>query len=587
MGAAHIDPSAYAERIALAIKRDLSDDTHVSAADPTVLSFTRNAYEKNLLKKFKKPSDKATKEMCKNNAFAKFAHLLPGLWEHNVSLLQDASYLTESEEKVLKRASLMIKSCLGPLYLEEWFDRCRHGNGVTVGTRFEDTAVEPKFTFPLSCTRPVASLFTEYLQYDDNLAESMFWLNRGSSKSVFSVVEGSRATTVPKDNTIDRLIAIEPTLNMFFQQGLMVLMYEKMRDVSLDVRFLPTKHIQLAADSSVTGLLATVDFSSASDCVTIGLARRILPPDWFEAFWTCRSPTMSVGNQQVELPMISTMGNATTFPIETLVFWSLAVATVMEFTDQLKERRGRHNRLLPLDFELDSVSVFGDDCILPTYACEKFIGICQKLGFSINIEKSFWSGRFRESCGGDFLTGRDTRPLFIRAPTDCRKSSIEAWLYTIFNSACQKYITYFGPLKWVYEKSMIQTMLDIFSELGLLIRPVPSYMPEESGLRWTHIDRISRHYDAPLSRPYSTLRNTDVASKGTMCFSYVHFEYKKKIRNKMEIRYWLALRRMALESTIENRPSTLFPTGSSASSFLRNVRRIGGYRVASGYSSSY
>jgi hypothetical protein len=36
------------------------------------------------------------------------------------------------------------------------------------------------------------------------------------------------------------------------------------------------------------------------------------------------------------------------------------------------------------------------------------------VGFSVNKEKSFSKGAFRESCGGDFWSGVNTRPLYIK-----------------------------------------------------------------------------------------------------------------------------------------------------------------------------
>jgi len=90
-------------------------------------------------------------------------------------------------------------------------------------------------------------------------------------------------------------------------------------------------------------------------------------------------------------------------------------------------------------------SVFGDDCIVPTSIAANYITALEGVGFEVNDYKSFYgeTEKFRESCGGDYLAGHAVRPYTVRAPTSQKMSSLEPWLYIIFNSVITKYISHF------------------------------------------------------------------------------------------------------------------------------------------------
>lgn len=87
------------------------------------------------------------------------------------------------------------------------------------------------------------------------------------------------------------------------------------------------------------------------------------------------------------------MGNGFTFPLETLLFYSLVRACCGNEA---------------------TVSVYGDDIICPVENIPLVFEVLQACGFLVNTSKSFWSGPFRESCGKDFLFGSDVRPLYVK-----------------------------------------------------------------------------------------------------------------------------------------------------------------------------
>jgi hypothetical protein len=89
------------------------------------------------------------------------------------------------------------------------------------------------------------------------------------------------------------------------------------------------------------------------------------------------------------------MGNATTFPVQSLIFWAVCVATL--------ESSGFH--------QPNEVYVFGDDIIVPAVATPLIMETLAAYGLKVNQRKSFYIGAFRESCGVDAYKGVDVTPI--------------------------------------------------------------------------------------------------------------------------------------------------------------------------------
>jgi hypothetical protein len=109
------------------------------------------------------------------------------------------------------------------------------------------------------------------------------------------------------------------------------------------------------------------------------------------------------------LEKFSSMGNGYTFEMESLIFYALAKATILF---------NHHDRVIldPALFNNDDrkILVFGDDVIMPSSKADVFIEVCEYLGMTVNRGKSFFSGPFRESCGGDYFNGIAIRPFYIK-----------------------------------------------------------------------------------------------------------------------------------------------------------------------------
>lgn len=295
----------------------------------------------------------------------------------------------------------------------------RFGPGSTFSDRGRLTTVPDKMTSKPTFTGGWARHLPKWSQ--------TAWARLPSAKDLV-VVRGNRFTTVPKDSTKDRGIAIEPSLNVYTQLAYGSLMKSRLRrNVRLDLRVAEKKHRQVACDASIRGSLATIDLSSASDTVCKQLVKLLLPTPWFEALDGLRSShTLLPDGKWVRLEKFSSMGNGFTFELETVVFLSLVFATMA--VEGHMPREG------------ENLLVFGDDIIVPSASFESVSAVLSYFGFQLNKRKSFSTGNFRESCGGDFFLGKAVRPFFLEELPDEPHKWI-AWA----NGLRRVVIDHYGP----------------------------------------------------------------------------------------------------------------------------------------------
>lgn len=203
---------------------------------------------------------------------------------------------------------------------------------------------------------------------------------------------------VPKSAKEDRAICTEPQLNGAYQLGVGELLAARLRRVGIDIRD-QSANQRAALYGSINGNTATIDLSSASDTVALGLVEHLFPLDWVDLFRSLRSAEARLvdGEPPVRLEKLSSMGNGFTFPVETIIFWALAQSCVERFTPKSRYR----------------TLVYGDDIIVDVGAALPLMAVLRDLGFTPNPSKSFWTGSFRESCGCDYHFGSDVRPVFV------------------------------------------------------------------------------------------------------------------------------------------------------------------------------
>lgn len=214
--------------------------------------------------------------------------------------------------------------------------------------------------------------------------------------STVEIVESpGELSFVPKTALTERTIMIEPLLNTFVQRGIGRVIKRRLLHAGINL-YDQSINRERARISSITGEYATLDLSSASDLISTRLVFELLPPEWFELLSSWRTSRVCYKKKQLEfnLEKFSSMGNGYTFELESLIFYSVCHVACEE-----------------LGITSD-VSVYGDDLIVPIQAYPLVCEMLDVFGFSVNTGKSFATGHFRESCGGDYLCGIDTRPFF-------------------------------------------------------------------------------------------------------------------------------------------------------------------------------
>lgn len=263
----------------------------------------------------------------------------------------------------------------------------------------------------------------------------------------------ARVSLVPKDSRGPRVISCEPAELMYIQQGLMRKLYSCLETHPLTrgyVNFVDQGVNQsLAQLASINGEWATLDLIDASDRVSLQLVRRLFPPRWVEAFEACRSErTVLPNGKVVELNKFAPMGSACCFPVEALCFWALACASIRNTLCG--------GRRLKVDF-WPEVFVYGDDIICHTFDVDAVVNGLNSVGLSVNSNKSFVRGPFRESCGGDYHLGVDVTPVRVRKVFDSSVSS-----FATSADLCNEFIAKFG---YTDSRSLVSV---IEEELGVI-----------------------------------------------------------------------------------------------------------------------
>jgi len=283
---------------------------------------------------------------------------------------------------------------------------------------------------------------TEYTYWSDPLHKTRL-LSEDDEQPV-------KVVFVPKTMKTPRVIAIEPSYAQYMQQGIMRWLTPliesgpltkgriNFRDQSINQR--------LAVQSSSNGRLATVDMSEASDRVSIAHVRTMLASHapLLEAVFACRTPRALLPNGQVVvLRKFASMGSALCFPMEALAFFCAIVSA------RIVARKGRVTRSSVERFAED-VYVYGDDLLFPADEAPEIVNYLESLGFKVNRHKSFWTGRFRESCGVDAYDGVDVTPAYVRFNYDPKVAeSVVSWVASA-NQLYQK--GFWATVRWMREE---------------------------------------------------------------------------------------------------------------------------------------
>ncbi len=388
--------------------------------------------------------EKALASFLETNVSLKgFRHSL-----NSETLYHARSFITNALERFTR--SLDGNYIQGTLKYPFLLDNWRFGPGASFET-LDNHAVD-KFEERWTCTagaEPLVRILrvsNSYFQRFDALRG-----NDGVRR-----VRGSRLDTVPKNEDTERTIAIEPLGNMALQLAAGRYLEGALVKIGLDIREQQPKNKDLARVGSLDGSIATIDLKCASDMISTDVVQALLPPCWYTLLMNLRSPFICIKGVWHELYMISTMGNGFTFPLMTLLLASLVYA----------------NRVAcggPTNCWLDwsQTAVYGDDIIVPVSEYESLLVVLHEAGLIVNRSKSFSEGPFRESCGGDFHTGMDITPFYVK------DLDTDASVYVTLNSV----------FSWSSRHKLLPRTIEFLRGLLSRVLLVPEYANPDAGLR--------------------------------------------------------------------------------------------------------
>jgi len=304
-----------------------------------------------------------------------------------------------------------------------------------------------------------------------------------------------KVISVPKTQKTPRIIAIEPTCMQYAQQAILEAFNSGISKSYLR-NLIGTESQEpnqlLAQQGSLDGSLATLDLSEASDRVSNQLVRNLLAgnPLLQGAVESCRSRKADVpGHGVIRLSKFASMGSALTFPIEAMVFLTICFLGIEK---ELNTRFTSRRDILPY---VGKVRVYGDDIIVPNKHVHSVVHALEHFGARVGMSKSFWIGKFRESCGKEFYDGYDVSIVKVRREfPSTRKHAPEVISLVSLRNQLYK-AGYWQTVKWL--DSLILEMLKHFP----YVLESSSVLGRTSFLGYDN-QRECVHLHAPLVKGY-------------------------------------------------------------------------------------
>lgn len=291
-----------------------------------------------------------------------------------------------------------------------------HGPGaVAEGTRFRD-----KYVFE-NWPEKLEHMFPAYLYASHNLTRPTGLVDH---------VPPARLLAVPKTLKGPRLITAEPQAFVFCQKAVLSYLRSYMprwiggsegcyqfesQEGNRSLAMLASKHSQYA----------TVDLKEASDRLSLWAIDLLLGGNEYliSLLSSCRSDVVRLpdSDDTLTLRKYAGMGNATTFPIQSIFYSMLCLASVLYADNE-------GVTLVALKNAAKRIQVFGDDIIVPNEALPSLAMLLSAFHLKINTSKTHWAGHFRESCGADCFHGFDVTPFYFHKRDIATPEDLVSWV---------------------------------------------------------------------------------------------------------------------------------------------------------------
>lgn len=364
-----------------------------------------------------------------------------------------ASYRRKAdvEDPVIKACRTFIRQVIGSRpNLERIYRQCNFTAGASIGVHGNATNLMRKLQAERWSVSPSAlPYFAAALCHNYHFATKVAKGNgvvqslHVSKEDVLQhsdLVSYNKVEFVPKTAKTHRSIAVEPLGNGYLQKGVDLEFRGFLRRVGLDLSD-QSKNQEFAREGSLDDSeegFCTIDLSSASDSISLGVVKLLLPPAWFRFLDAIRSPSYRYRGAEKRYEKFCSMGNGFCFPLETLIFASVCHAVT----------GGEAGK---------DYLVYGDDIIVRRKAFGGTMKQLKRFGFKANVRKTFSEGPFRESCGGNWYRGEDVTPFTLDFELDDLSSLFKAinlsrrnsWTSFVLASGVRQLIRLI-PSQWLF-----------------------------------------------------------------------------------------------------------------------------------------
>lgn len=437
----------------------------------------------------------------------------------NLDRVSNVSLAGPLVQRVLHKARSYVSNILGSYDEDEVLLNCKFGSRSTVGNPLRKSYLDLKLAGPVTGSEKQHLWFRNiYLKQDPLLGEIV-------RKCVIQDVCCLKVALAPKSYKIMRPILPNTLIGNFHSAGLGKVLEDRLRIAGLDIRKLQEKHKEYAKTFSSTRSHVTADLSSASDSITRALVEELLPKEWFDALDIDTFSSIDVGGTVRPNPCFCTMGIGYTFPLQTLIFYSLlkAIQELARCTTGF-------------------CSVYGDDLVYPRKIHNFVSVIFPMLGFLLNMDKTYAKEYFRESCGADFYRGVDVRPF--KPMATCERLNIydySRFIYKLINGLL---------LRWEpceIGRTLHFLYVELANSLGE-INVVPPSFPDTSGIKCSlsHVGSLPLICIPPKWKY--------IVKAKTCAWEFTRLKDLDKLRTIRRVLpfYWQSLRQLEQGCTREN-----------------------------------
>jgi len=183
------------------------------------------------------------------------------------------------------------------------------------------------------------------------------------------------------------------------------------------------------------------------------------------------------------------MGSALCFPIEAMVFLTVIFLGI------------ERELSAPLSYEMvvkhfrKQVRVFGDDIIVPRRHVLSVVGELEAFGFRVNASKSFWTGRYRESCGKEFYDGHDVSIVKVRMELPTQRQDASEVISAVSLRNQLYWAGLWQSARWM--DTYLEKLLRFFPNVS----PTSSLLGRESALGY-EFQKLAPSTHGPITKGY-------------------------------------------------------------------------------------